>query len=169
MRTRLSVVFAVIFAVIAVVFAQERKISVASFEPMPGSLDALENPVDDGNGEKCAIIKIETDQTGFTFEAGKARIPKIEQRVGEIWVWVQPGARQLSVHHQSLGHLRDYRIPCSIEAGKVYLLRLTTGTVHTIVEEAKKQVDVVQTGSFGADMKVSLLNDGPFTILLENL
>ena len=38
-----------------------------------------------------------------------------------------------------------------------------------IVEEAKKQVDVVQTGSFGADMKVSLLNDGPFTILLENL
>ncbi|MCR4652290.1 MAG: D-tyrosyl-tRNA(Tyr) deacylase [Eubacterium sp.] len=38
-----------------------------------------------------------------------------------------------------------------------------------IVEEAKKQVNVVQTGSFGADMKVSLLNDGPFTILLENL
>lgn len=38
-----------------------------------------------------------------------------------------------------------------------------------IVEEAKKQVDVVETGSFGADMKVSLLNDGPFTILLENL
>jgi D-tyrosyl-tRNA(Tyr) deacylase len=38
-----------------------------------------------------------------------------------------------------------------------------------IVEEASKQVDVVQTGSFGADMKVSLVNDGPFTILLENL
>ena len=38
-----------------------------------------------------------------------------------------------------------------------------------IVEEAKKQVDVVQTGSFGADMKVSLLNDGPFTRVLENL
>ena len=26
----------------------------------------------------------------------------------------------------------------------------------------------VQTGEFGADMKVSLVNDGPFTILLEN-
>lgn len=26
----------------------------------------------------------------------------------------------------------------------------------------------VQTGEFGADMKVNLINDGPFTILLEN-
>ena len=26
----------------------------------------------------------------------------------------------------------------------------------------------VETGSFGADMKVSLLNDGPFTIILDS-
>ncbi|MEE1114682.1 MAG: D-aminoacyl-tRNA deacylase, partial [Eubacterium sp.] len=38
-----------------------------------------------------------------------------------------------------------------------------------IVEEAKKRVAVVQTGVFGADMKVSLENDGPFTIILEDL
>ena len=35
------------------------------------------------------------------------------------------------------------------------------------VEECKKQVDVVQTGVFGADMKVSLTNDGPVTIIIE--
>jgi len=28
-------------------------------------------------------------------------------------------------------------------------------------------VDVVETGEFGADMKVALENDGPFTIVLE--
>lgn len=38
-----------------------------------------------------------------------------------------------------------------------------------LVEQAKKQVPVVETGRFGADMKVSLVNDGPFTILLEDL
>lgn len=39
-----------------------------------------------------------------------------------------------------------------------------------IVEECRKQVPVVQTGEFGAYMKVSLENDGPFTVLLdENL
>ncbi|MBQ1193397.1 MAG: D-tyrosyl-tRNA(Tyr) deacylase [Lachnospiraceae bacterium] len=37
-----------------------------------------------------------------------------------------------------------------------------------IINECKKQVPVVQTGSFGADMKVELLNDGPFTIVLDS-
>ncbi len=30
----------------------------------------------------------------------------------------------------------------------------------------KEQVEIVESGEFGADMKVSLVNDGPFTILL---
>ena len=30
----------------------------------------------------------------------------------------------------------------------------------------KEQVEIVEHGEFGADMKVALLNDGPFTILL---
>lgn len=35
------------------------------------------------------------------------------------------------------------------------------------VEKLKQSLDNVQTGVFGADMKVSLLNDGPVTFLLE--
>ncbi len=31
----------------------------------------------------------------------------------------------------------------------------------------KKSIENVQTGIFGADMKVELLNDGPFTVILE--
>ena len=37
-----------------------------------------------------------------------------------------------------------------------------------IIAECRRQIPVVQTGSFGADMKVRLCNDGPFTILLES-
>ena len=36
------------------------------------------------------------------------------------------------------------------------------------VSECKKQVPVVQTGIFGADMKVNLLNDGPVTIIIDS-
>ena len=39
---------------------------------------------------------------------------------------------------------------------------------HYIVETCKKEIPVVQKGRFGADMKVSLLNDGPFTIILDS-
>lgn len=37
-----------------------------------------------------------------------------------------------------------------------------------IISECKKQVEVVERGEFGADMKVELLNDGPFTIVLDS-
>ena len=36
------------------------------------------------------------------------------------------------------------------------------------INECKKQIPVVQTGIFGADMKVNLLNDGPVTILIDS-
>lgn len=36
-----------------------------------------------------------------------------------------------------------------------------------MVEEASKTVTVVEKGVFGADMEVSLVNDGPFTIVLD--
>ena len=37
-----------------------------------------------------------------------------------------------------------------------------------IIEKCKEQVPVVERGRFGADMKVSLVNDGPFTIILDS-
>jgi len=37
-----------------------------------------------------------------------------------------------------------------------------------IISQCKKEIEVVEKGIFGADMKVALLNDGPFTILLDS-
>ncbi len=36
-----------------------------------------------------------------------------------------------------------------------------------MIEKVKEKVPVVQTGEFGALMKVSLVNEGPFTIILD--
>ena len=36
-----------------------------------------------------------------------------------------------------------------------------------IISECKKKIDKVETGIFGADMKVGLVNDGPVTIILK--
>lgn len=55
--------------------------------------------------------------------------------------------------------------PSFIKAGKP---DLANSLYEYIIAECKKQVPVVETGSFGADMKVELLNDGPFTILLDS-
>ena len=37
-----------------------------------------------------------------------------------------------------------------------------------IIKKCKESVPIVEKGSFGADMKVLLVNDGPFTILLDS-
>ena len=37
-----------------------------------------------------------------------------------------------------------------------------------IIEKTREQGYNVQTGQFGADMKVSLVNNGPFTIILDS-
>lgn len=37
-----------------------------------------------------------------------------------------------------------------------------------IISECKKYVPQVEQGVFGADMQVSLINDGPFTIILDS-
>ena len=39
---------------------------------------------------------------------------------------------------------------------------------ESIIEECKKVLPVVERVQFGSDMKVSLVNDGPFTIILES-
>lgn len=37
-----------------------------------------------------------------------------------------------------------------------------------IIEKCRERVPVVETGSFGAEMAVALVNDGPFTIILDS-
>ena len=38
---------------------------------------------------------------------------------------------------------------------------------NRVVELCSSQIDIVETGVFGADMKVSLINDGPVTFWLQ--
>ena len=37
-----------------------------------------------------------------------------------------------------------------------------------IIAKCRENVPIVETGSFGAERKVSLVNDGPFTVLLDS-
>ena len=55
--------------------------------------------------------------------------------------------------------------PSFIKAGNP---ELANSLYEYIISECQKQIPIVQKGSFGADMKISLLNDGPFTIMLDS-
>lgn len=55
--------------------------------------------------------------------------------------------------------------PSFINAGKP---DMANDMYEYVIAECKKEVPLVEKGVFGADMKVSLLNDGPFTIYLDS-
>lgn len=55
--------------------------------------------------------------------------------------------------------------PSFIKAGKP---DMANELYEYIIEQCRREVPIVEKGSFGADMQVSLLNDGPFTVLLDS-
>lgn len=55
--------------------------------------------------------------------------------------------------------------PSFIRAGKP---DMANDMYEYIIAKCKEQMPVVERGEFGADMKVELLNDGPFTIVLDS-
>ena len=59
---------------------------------------------------------------------------------------------------------KGYR-PSFIEAGAP---DMANEMYEYIIQECKKSIPVVEKGEFGADMKIELLNDGPFTIILDS-
>ncbi len=115
-------------------------ISVASFRALPLDMTArITDPVKDQNGDKCALIKVVTTETGFAWEGGMLGVMKAEKKKGEYWVYVPYGAKKLTIKHDKLGVLRNYLYTEPIEEAAVYEMVLTTGKVTTIVSGAQIQ------------------------------
>ena len=55
--------------------------------------------------------------------------------------------------------------PSFLDAGKP---DIANEMYQYIISECKKNISNVEVGIFGADMKISLINDGPFTIVLDS-
>ena len=128
------------------VFSQ--KISIESFKLLENDLDASTfYPKKDFNNRTCAIIKVFTTETGFSFDNGALGIVEVVYKPGEVWVYVPENTLKLKMVHPKLGHISNaesdgyYWFNERLKSGKSYMMKIISGTIHTIVEEAK-----VQTG-----------------------
>jgi hypothetical protein len=150
-----------IFTLIFFLPLQAQQIAVKSFRSLSNDLDARTSyPKEDKNGEKAALIKIVTTETGFEFDAGVIGIVASVQKTSEIWLYVPRGSKVITIKHPKLGLLRNYVYPQSIEASEVYEMVLTTGKVITTIEEQtiESQWLIITTEPAGADVYI---NDQP--------
>ena len=119
-----------------------QEISVTEFYLAEHDLTANgRKAVMDQNGDKCALIRVQTTQKGFLFDVGSAGITKIEDNhVGEIWLWVPYGIKHISIRHQQLGSLPNYDFPITIQKARTYIMKITHEKMFvTNYDDSKKQ------------------------------
>ena len=138
MKRYLLLLTTLIFTGVQLLLAQD--ISVKSFRLLPNDLTARVDPVTNDNGQTCALVKIVTTERGFEFDPDALGMcgSVDENHAGEVWIWIAPGSRRLTIRHKDLKVLRGYEYPVNIESACVYEMVLVTGHVTTIVEEQNR-------------------------------
>ena len=91
----------------------------------------------------------------FEDENGKMNLP-LKEAQGELLL-----ISQFTLY----ANCKDGNRPAFIDAAKP---EFANKLYEYVIEQCKKENINVQTGIFGADMKVSLINDGPVTIILDS-
>ena len=108
---------------------QAQDVLVTGFRKMsPAGVDReVRSAVPDPDGMPCAVLKLETPLSGWTFEAGLAGIMDVRYEKGTVWLYVPASARTLSVAHPEYGVLRAWPFPESLEPGGFYAMKLERG------------------------------------------
>ena len=152
----LRCIFTVFLALFAT-FAYSQNMSVSGFRCLENDISARSAGVTDINGELCALIRVNTPERGFEFTG--CNIEKTEQKNGEIWLFVSPGVKFITIRHRDFGSIINYPFPESIKSGYCYELKLTTARIRQIVEEQiQNQYLVIRSNT--PDAKIFI--DGTF-------
>ena len=101
------------------------------------------------------LVKKVTNLRIFSDENGKMNL-SLKDINGELLI-----VSQFTLY----GNCKDGNRPSFIEAARP---QVAIPLYEYFISECKKQISIVETGIFGADMKVELLNDGPVTIIIDS-
>lgn len=129
MKKFLILLAAILFA--NVLFAQnsDSRLHVRKFELIPNDTEASRAKKKDGNGDKCALIKIQTpnmneaERNKLVIDADRGTFVYPEPAVGELKIYLTEGVKILVIKHPDYGVL-NYNVNENVEGNKVYKLVL---------------------------------------------
>lgn len=131
--------FLTILALLFSVAAGAQSIRISNFKATIADATAPD-AVQDADGALCTILRMETEETGWTFEAGMAGITDVMYGKDVIYVYVPAGARILSVAHPNAAPLRNWNIPQRLEPGRTYSMKLEIFVPQPAPVEKPKRV-----------------------------
>lgn len=167
---RKLLLFAFILTAYSSVCAQEM-MEVISLNRIDNDLRAQvsEKQYDD-DGNLCALIIVETNLKGIEFDPDGRGIVHRTDKVGEVWLYLPYGARQIYIKHQDYYPIQ-YVYDKPIERGIVYRLRLKTYTSGENRSNSSQQLLVIHPEP--KDAKVFIDNqemevkDGSVSVMMQ--
>lgn len=119
-----------LFCVSVAIQTMAQGMKVVEFKLLENDLTANTRGTEkmDQNGERAALIKIQTPERGFTFDGGSLGIVATEEHAGEIWLYVPRRAQKLIVQHPAFGVMRDFFYPIPVSGGRTYEMLIDIGT-----------------------------------------
>ena len=148
---------AFILQTFCVIVMQAQNLAVQSFRMDETDLTAntAGTTVIDQNGNKCALIKVETTLRGFTFDAGTLGVVKTENHVGEVWLYVPEGVKRLSIFHEDYMPIRDYDLGMMLRRARTYVLRLSASQQQAAEEAPTSQFVIFQVSPANATIELN--------------
>lgn len=140
------------FLVALSAIAQEAgKMSVTSFElaENDNTANLSGTIVYDQNGDPCALIRVQTIQTGLSWDFGQMTPMQILQKSGEVWIYVPYGVKHVTVRHASFASL-TYDFPMAVQKARTYIMALSVplsveahNSQYVVFDITPKDADVV--------------------------
>lgn len=136
--------------------AFSQNMSIESFRCIENDINARVSKVRDQNGELCALIRLNTPERGFEFTG--CSIETTKQETGEIWIFVSPGVKFITIKHRDFGSIINYPFPESIKSGTTYEMKLRTARIKQIIEETvTEQYLIIESNT--PDAKIFINNE----------
>ncbi len=117
------IIYTLMLVFVLVLNAMAQELQVKRFIVDEGNVSAQSQPVFDLNGQKCALVQVGLALDGAKFDGGGVK--KVEQKLGEYWVYVVKNVSQFRVLH------KDY-IPLVVDFSNYGLGRAQSGMTYVL-------------------------------------
>ena len=124
------------------IMGQSHDFMVQDFHENTTDLSAATSGIIDKNGVPGILIRFAVRDPQFEVEGNLGNLA-VEQKTGELWVYVPQGTKRLDIRHPRLGIIRGYEIPIKLKAKTTY------------------DAEIVATGNASALMQDDIRNEPP--------
>lgn len=118
-----------------------QKFEVSSFRLLPNDVTAFINPVNDLNGDPCALLKVQSSED-FAFSTPLGIVNRTD-KTGEIWLYIPKGSKKITLKHPQWGVLRDYPFPMKIESHMTYEMKVDEPVQFSALTDTIRVVNTV--------------------------